>query len=128
MTHSLKVSLEDLYKGKVSKLALQKQVLCKSCDGKGGRNGASPKHCNGCNGRGVRIVMRQMGPMIQQMQQTCPDCSGQGEVISDKDRCRGCKGKKVVTERKILEVFIDKGMSNGQRITFTGEGISCVSF
>lgn len=79
--------------------------------------------CNSCNGRGARIVTRQIGPMIQQMQQTCPDCSGQGEVISDRDRCKACKGKKVATERKILEVFIDKGMSNGQKITFTGEGV-----
>jgi len=66
--------------------------------------------------------MRQMGPMIQQMQTTCPDCNGEGETISDKDRCKECKGKKVATERKILEVFIDKGMQDGQKITFTGEG------
>jgi DnaJ-class molecular chaperone len=35
MAHALKVSLEDLYKGKVSKLALQKQIICVNCDGKG---------------------------------------------------------------------------------------------
>lgn len=35
MAHALKVSLEDLYKGKVSKLALQKQIICEKCDGKG---------------------------------------------------------------------------------------------
>lgn len=121
MTHSLKVSLEDLYKGKVSKLALQKQIICGKCEGKGGKDGAT-RQCGSCNGRGVRIVMRQIGPMIQQMQQTCSDCKGEGEIIKDKDRCKGCNGKKVITERKILEVFIDKGMANGQKITFTGEG------
>ncbi|KAL2916545.1 Type I HSP40 co-chaperone [Polyrhizophydium stewartii] len=121
MAHSLKVSLEDLYKGKTSKLALQKQVLCGTCEGRGGKEGAT-KTCTGCNGRGVRIVMRQLGPMIQQMQQTCPECNGEGEIIRDKDRCKDCKGKKVSTERKILEVFIDKGMQDGQKITFTGEG------
>ena len=31
-------------------------------------------------------------------------------------------GKKVVRERKILEVHIDKGMKDGQKITFSGEG------
>ncbi|KAJ3226136.1 Type I HSP40 co-chaperone [Clydaea vesicula] len=122
MSHSLKVTLEDLYKGKVSKLALQKQVLCSKCDGKGGKDGAAPKKCTGCQGRGIKIVTRQIGPMIQQMQQQCPDCRGEGEIIKDKDRCKGCSGKKVVTERKILEVFIDKGMFHGQKITFTGEG------
>ncbi|KAJ3175102.1 Type I HSP40 co-chaperone [Geranomyces variabilis] len=121
MAHALKVSLEDLYKGKVSKLALQKQVICDKCDGKGGKEGAV-KTCQGCHGRGVKIVMRQIGPMIQQMQQTCPDCNGEGESIREKDRCKGCNGKKVNAERKILEVYIDKGMQDGQKITFTGEG------
>ncbi|KAH6583515.1 hypothetical protein BASA60_001399 [Batrachochytrium salamandrivorans] len=111
----------DLYKGKTTKLALQKQVLCAGCDGKGGKDGAM-KSCSGCNGRGIRVVMRQLGPMIQQMQQTCPECEGTGEIIRDKDRCKSCSGKKVSTERKILEVFIDKGMQDGQKITFAGEG------
>ncbi|KAJ3401343.1 Type I HSP40 co-chaperone, partial [Chytriomyces hyalinus] len=61
-------------------------------------------------------------PMIQQMQQTCPDCNGEGEQINPKDRCTACNGKKVTNERKILEVFIDKGMKDGQKVTFTGEG------
>ncbi|KAJ3196252.1 Type I HSP40 co-chaperone [Irineochytrium annulatum] len=141
MAHALKVSLEDLYKGKVSKLALQKQVLCAKCDGRGGKEGAT-KTCSTCQGRGIKIILRQMGPMIQQVQQACPDCGGEGEIIAAKDRCKGCNGKKVTTERKvscfqqefwrrtdinvmdvqILEVFVDKGMSNGQKITFNGEG------
>ncbi|KAJ3344311.1 Type I HSP40 co-chaperone [Gonapodya sp. JEL0774] len=120
MAHALKVSLEDLYKGKVSKLALQKQIICPKCEGRGGKEGAS-KSCGSCQGRGIKIIMRQIGPMIQQLQQTCPDCNGEGEVIKEKDRCKNCTGKKVVQERKILEVNIDKGMQDGQRITFSGE-------
>ena len=46
--------------------------------------------------------MRQMGPMIQQMQQTCPDCNGEGEMIKEKDRCGECKGRKIATERKVF--------------------------
>ena len=100
MAHSLKVSLEDLYKGKVSKLALQKQVICGPCQGKGGKEGAM-KTCSGCQGRGIKIITRQLGPMIQQMQQTCNDCNGEGETINPKDRCKECNGKKVVNERKV---------------------------
>jgi DnaJ family protein A protein 2 len=99
MAHALKVSLEDLYKGKVSKLALQKQVICNKCDGKGGKDGAV-KTCPGCQGRGVKIIMRQLGPMIQQMQQTCGECNGEGQIINPKDRCKECTGKKVINERK----------------------------
>ncbi|KAJ1526480.1 Type I HSP40 co-chaperone [Nowakowskiella sp. JEL0078] len=121
MTHSLKVTLEELYKGKVSKLRLSKQVLCSACEGKGGKEGAV-KTCDGCNGRGVKIIMRQMGPMIQQMQQTCPTCNGEGEIIDAKNRCKVCLGKKVTSDMKVLEVHIDKGMVENQKITFSGEG------
>ena len=120
LVHALKVTLEDLYKGKVSKLALQKTVLCPKCKGKGGKEG-SVKTCKGCNGTGQKIVMRQMGPMIQRFQALCPDCNGEGEIIPQKDKCKECNGKKVTNERKVLNVHVDKGMQEGQRITFAGE-------
>lgn len=121
MVHALKVSLEDLFNGKTSKLALQKHILCPKCEGKGGKDGAVQK-CKTCNGQGIRLITRQMGPMIQQMQQPCSDCQATGEIINEKDRCQHCRGKKVIGEKKILEVHIDKGMRDGQKITFSGEG------
>ncbi|KAI5475158.1 DnaJ family protein [Pseudohyphozyma bogoriensis] len=120
LVHRIKVSLEDLYKGKTTKLALQKHVLCTKCKGKGGKEGAV-KTCNSCHGQGIKVVLRQLGPMVQQIQQTCSDCNGEGEIINAKDRCKGCSGKKIVNERKVLEVFIDRGMKEGQTINFSGE-------
>ncbi|KAJ7383288.1 mitochondrial protein import protein MAS5 [Desmophyllum pertusum] len=40
----------------------------------------------------------------------------------EKDRCKNCQGRKTTKERKILEVHIVRGMKDGQKITFTGEG------
>jgi len=121
IAHSLKVSLEDFYMGKTTKLALQKHVLCSKCNGRGGKEGAV-QTCRNCNGQGVKVSLRQMGPMVQQIQQPCHECRGEGQIINEKDRCNACHGKKIVSERKVLEVFIDKGMKNGQKITFAGEG------
>lgn len=121
IVHALKATLKDLYVGKVSKLALTRTVLCKACGGKGGKDGAV-KTCPGCKGAGMKVVTRQMGPMVQRYQTVCPDCNGEGSIIDPKDRCKDCKGKKTLEERKILEVHIDKGMVNGQKITFSGEG------
>ncbi|KAF9100211.1 Type I HSP40 co-chaperone [Mortierella sp. GBA35] len=121
VTHGLKVSLEDLYKGKTTKLALQKNVICEKCEGKGGKEGAV-KTCATCNGQGYRVMLRQMGPMMQQIQQPCGDCRGEGEIINAKDKCKGCNGKKVVQVRKVLEVHIDRGMKHGRKIVFNGEG------
>jgi DnaJ family protein A protein 2 len=120
LVHRIKVSLEDVYKGKTTKLALQRHVLCAKCNGKGGKEGAV-KTCHGCNGQGIKVVLRQMGPMVQQLQQTCSDCNGEGEIINAKDKCKACNGKKVTNERKVLEVNIDKGMKDGQTVTFPGE-------
>lgn len=120
--HSLKVSLEDLYCGKVSKLALRKSVMCDKCGGRGGKDGTSVQTCSTCSGSGVRVTIRQMGMMIQQMQTTCPDCEGEGELLPAKDRCKGCTGKRTVEEKKVLEVHVDRGMINGQEIRFSGEG------
>eukprot|EP00123_Amoebidium_parasiticum_P006421 comp17373_c0_seq2/m.16671 comp17373_c0_seq2/g.16671 ORF comp17373_c0_seq2/g.16671 comp17373_c0_seq2/m.16671 type:complete len:314 (-) comp17373_c0_seq2:117-1058(-) len=118
--HIHKVSLEDLYMGKTSKLALQKSVICPGCKGFGGREGAVHR-CTGCDGRGVVFRLRQVAPhMAQQASSKCDLCDGEGEVFAD--RCNICQGRRTVSERKILEVHIDKGMRNGQKIVFRNEG------
>jgi len=120
LVHRVNVTLEDLYKGKTTKLALTRHIICSKCSGKGGKEGAV-KTCSTCNGRGVRVTLRQMGPMLQQIQQPCGDCDGAGEQIDPKNKCKQCNGKKVVSERKFLDVHIDKGMKGGQTINFAGE-------
>ncbi|KAK5116313.1 hypothetical protein LTR85_009285 [Meristemomyces frigidus] len=119
--HVHKVSLEDIYRGKVSKLALQKSIICPKCDGRGGKEGAV-KTCAGCNGQGMKTMMRQMGPMIQRFQTVCPDCNGEGETIREKDKCKQCNGKKTIIERKVLHVHVDKGVQSGTKLDFRGEG------
>lgn len=120
MVFQLNVSLEDMYKGKTSKISVQHRILCAKCDGKGGKDGAV-KTCPGCNGSGVKVTVRQLGPMIQQMQSPCNECHGEGEIIREKDRCKTCEGQKVVAEKKIIDVNIEKGTPHGHKITFPGE-------
>jgi DnaJ family protein A protein 2 len=121
IAHVHKVSLEDIYRGKISKLALQKSVICPKCSGIGGKEGAVKK-CAGCDGRGMKTMMRQMGPMIQRFQTVCPDCQGEGEIIRERDRCKQCLGKKTIIERKVLHVHVDRGVRTGTKIEFRGEG------
>ncbi|XP_030432559.1 dnaJ homolog subfamily A member 4 [Gopherus evgoodei] len=122
VVHQLSVSLEDLYNGVTRKLALQKNVICEKCKGYGGKKGAIEK-CPMCKGRGMQVLVQQIGPgMVQQIQTMCSECKGQGERINPKDRCDKCNGCKVVREKKIIEVHIDKGMKDGQKLVFHGEG------
>ncbi|KAG1695544.1 DnaJ subfamily A member 1 [Nymphon striatum] len=122
VVYQLSCSLEELYNGTTRKLALQKNVLCNKCDGRGGKEGAVEK-CGSCRGTGMQVRIQQIGPgMVQQIQSMCHECQGQGERINPKLRCKQCQGRKITNERKVLEVHIDKGMEDGQKITFSGEG------
>ena len=98
VNHPIKVSLEDLYNGKTVKLAVNRKVII-----------GEARTCEQCKGRGAVMEIRQVGPgMITQMQRTCAQCDGQGQKADTK------------TERKVLEVHIEKGMRHNEKITFRG--------
>jgi len=115
----LNVQLEDLCNGATKSLRLTKNIVCKGCEGKGGRGVVK---CQACKGRGVRMVIRQLGPgMIQQMQAQCDACDGEGEIIPPSGRCKECRGAKVIEAKTTLKVNINKGMSSGSKVVFRGE-------
>jgi len=123
LVHHMPVTLEDLYNGKTSKLSLRKHVICVECEGKGSAKPDAVQTCFDCRGQGYKLTLRHVGPgLVQQLQTECHKCGGTGEMIRDKDRCKKCGGQKVLAEKKVLEIFIDKGMIHKQKITFSGEG------
>jgi len=62
--------------------AVDYQCCCVvSADRQGGKPGAM-QQCRSCRGTGIKVTMRQLGPgMVQQMQSTCNDCTGEGLMI-----------------------------------------------
>lgn len=124
IVYQMSVTLEELYNGATRKLAISKKVVCDKCEGRGTKSPwIGPQRCQGCRGTGTKIRVEQIGPSIMQRMETkCNDCYGQGEFIPQKDKCKNCDGKKISREKKIIEVHIDKGMEDGQKITFAGEG------
>ena len=54
------------------------------------------------------------------VQQTCPQCSGTGEQISNP--CKSCKGLGKKQTYKKLSVTIPKGVDDGTRIRLSGKG------
>jgi len=128
VVHQQGVTLENLYNGCCKKLSLQKKVLCSKCDGSGVQPEFADRRdviqtCATCRGQGMVIKTRQIGPgMMQQMQSVCPKCNGEGQTMNHKYTCKSCNGNKTTKERKILEIHVEKGMEEGHKITFRGEG------
>jgi len=112
-----RVTLEDLYIGREIEVAIRNQILCPKCRGSGAEKEEDVKKCTSCGGSGIKITTHQLGPgFVQQMQSTCDKCGGKGKII--KSTCPHCKGAKVVSGEKVLDLVIEQGMSDGQTITF----------
>ena len=116
----MKISLKDAFKGGKKSFEYSRRVICKPCNGTGSANPAANNKCGGCAGKGMKVVMQRRGHIVLQSQQTCPDCKGEGFVI--KDKCKVCKSEKVQYVTKKIEVDLDRGVPDGFRYSFYGEG------
>lgn len=47
------VTLEELFKGKTTRFASTKNVICGTCSGSGGKDKAKPLKCSNCGGKGT---------------------------------------------------------------------------
>jgi DnaJ homolog subfamily A member 2 len=50
------VTLEEVYKGKTTKFASTKNIVCSVCKGTGGKEKAKPHQCGVCGGKGKPLV------------------------------------------------------------------------
>jgi len=77
--------------------------------------------CDQCKGKGMVTRIVQLGPgMITQTTNHCDKCSGEGTIIPEGKRCKTCKTQKIVKEKDVIEINLDKGAPNGKKYTFAG--------
>ena len=62
MTVKLKVSLEDLYKGKDMQVKYTRKTICPHCRGSGADDPDHVETCTKCKGQGVVIEKKQIAP------------------------------------------------------------------
>ncbi len=116
LRYNLELSLEDAVAGTTVKIRVPKMIVCESCKGSGAKKGSSPVSCPTCAGHGQ--VRMQQG--FFSVQQACPQCRGQGKIISDP--CGPCRGEGRVRDSKTISVKVPEGVDNGDRIRLSGEG------
>lgn len=116
LRYELEIDLEEAVFGAEKTIKFPTRSTCESCNGNGCAAGSSPQKCGTCGGVGQ--VRMQQG--FFSVQQTCPQCRGRGEMITNP--CSSCHGSGQVRKTKTLQVKIPAGVDTGDRIRLSGEG------
>lgn len=116
----VKLTLEEIAHGAEKKIKVNKQVVCKTCDGSGAKDKASVSTCKSCGGSGS--VRRVTNTILGQMQttSTCPTCNGSGSQITSK--CTSCHGEGTVRGEETITINIPAGVSDGMQLSMSGKG------
>jgi molecular chaperone DnaJ len=116
LRYDLSITLEEAYEGKKQEIKFSTTEKCTTCKGNGSKPGSSPDRCTTCGGNGK--VRSNQGFFT--VQQTCPQCAGSGEEITNP--CNDCNGQGNKQASKKISVTIPKGVDDGTRIRLAGKG------
>ena len=113
---SLKVSLEDVYFGKVKKLKYNREMKCGTCSGSGG----NVHKCHICNGSGHIENMVGNAFFRQIRRDVCTQCNGAGKIVVQ--ACKECAGKGTQTRPNTVDFNTPTNLMTGQVYNFRGLG------
>ena len=116
LRYDLSITLEEAYEGKKQDIKFSTTEKCNTCKGNGSKPGHSPDRCTSCGGNGK--IRTNQGFFT--VQQTCPQCQGTGEEITNP--CSDCNGQGNKQTSKKISVTIPKGVDDGTRIRLAGKG------
>ena len=116
----VKLTLEEIANGVQKTLKIPTFVKCEHCKGTGAKDGVAFATCNTCHGTG-RVTRVQQTPFgAMQTEAVCPDCEGEGKVITE--RCSYCNGQGVERREQQVSFNIPAGVSDGMVLTLRGRG------
>lgn len=113
---NVNISFEEAVKGVDKELAITNYVTCDTCHGRRSQTPSGVKRCTRCNGQGQ--VFEQRG--FFSMSMSCPQCHGEGEIITDP--CKACQGEGRIKAKKRVNVHIPAGVDSGMRLKLAGYG------
>ncbi len=116
----VKLTLEEVANGVEKKIKVNKFVKCNTCSGTGAKDGKAYQTCSTCHGSGhtTRITSTFLGQM--QTTSTCPNCGGEGQVITEK--CPDCAGNGVIKAEEVISIKIPAGVAEGMQLSVNGKG------
>ncbi len=115
-TATVQVSFDDALAGARTRLRINGDGPCETCNGSGAAPGTTPTTCTTCGGSGQVAV--DQGPFS--FAQPCATCGGNGTIITDP--CATCGGDGHVVRPRELTVRIPAGVRDGAVIRVAGRG------
>jgi molecular chaperone DnaJ len=112
----LTIDFEAAIFGAETEVKIRRLDTCEACHGRGSASGRGPTVCLQCQGRGQ--VRYQQGFFA--VARACGACGGTGQVIADP--CQTCRGETRVIKEIKLNVKVPRGVEDGTRIRYAGEG------
>ena len=116
----VKLTLQEILNGVDKTLKIPTYVKCEHCNGTGAKDGTAFNTCPTCHGTGTvsQVVQGLFGP--QEAVGICPQCEGEGKVISEV--CHYCQGEGIVRKENLVSFDIPAGVSEGMTLTVKGKG------
>jgi molecular chaperone DnaJ len=116
----VKLNLQEIAKGAEKKIKVRKAVSCSQCNGTGADSGTAYSTCSTCRGSGTvtRVTNTLLGRM--QTQSVCPDCQGEGRIITKK--CTHCNGEGITHQEEVITINIPAGVAEGMQLSLSGKG------
>ena len=116
----IKMTLAEIATGVTKTLKIPTLVPDPNCHGTGAKDGTAFHTCPTCNGSGTVIRQQQTMFGISQSAVECPQCHGEGKIITEK--CTHCHGEGVVRKEETVSFSIPAGVQDGQTLTMRGKG------
>lgn len=113
---NINLTFEEAAKGVDKELSITNLATCETCRGNRASSPSGIQKCTRCEGNGQ--VFEQRG--FFSMSMTCPQCHGEGEVVTDP--CKDCEGQGVVKKKQRVKVHIPPGVDTGMRLKMSGYG------
>lgn len=104
------INLELAYKGGIVAMPYNKNIQCKTCNGKGGGNILD--NCPKCKGAKHIAVTQNMGPIKLMVNVPCNQCHATGQSSV----CNDCHGNGLTNVQTSIELNIPRGTCPGHNI------------
>lgn len=119
----LELHLREFYEGTTRKIRINRNIICKDCEGTGSKTKTPSSKCLYCNGKGFQVVCgKKVGDKQEKQPAPCLTCFGLCTDVDPEDKCQTCDGMRTVREFKKLKITVKAGTRAGGKITFEALG------